>query len=314
MKRRLNFLSPEFVNEGTKIGWRFHFVLTNLPPASDPETAAISSLHMVFATISKELAAIWCLPFYTSEDLELTKKTLFGFSKDLVREMLEKGQELQDVVPLDLRSYDFLDANNNSKPLPFQYRPEYHTDPEGYDFEVEVEDRLTRLRAAAEARRRRLQDIVLYVYEQQIAHGRDGVLDEELATFLRMSGDEVARVIKDDLSGDFETNRMYGSGNKLSRQGIKLAERYIGEGLEGPSNLREFKHLRLAMKQVLILSDLQLLCADLKIVYEDMPSQGLENKILDIVQYCDRVDRIVDLGKWLEQWRPAVDWQSVINI
>jgi formylglycine-generating enzyme required for sulfatase activity len=67
-------------------------------------------------------------------------------------------------------------------------------------------------------------------------------------------------------------------------------------------------HLRKLLTQHFSLDELKLLCTDLDIEYENLAGEGKEAKARDLVAYCDRHVRLVDLVQYIKAERPYIKW------
>lgn len=61
-------------------------------------------------------------------------------------------------------------------------------------------------------------------------------------------------------------------------------------------------------------NELQTLCLQLNIEYEDLAGNTLDNKSLELIEYCARRDRTNELIFLLQQERPLVNWEQPQNI
>ncbi|MBP8000882.1 MAG: WD40 repeat domain-containing protein [Chloroflexi bacterium] len=57
--------------------------------------------------------------------------------------------------------------------------------------------------------------------------------------------------------------------------------------------------------------ELKTLCQDLDIRYADLPAQGHEEKVGELVDYCNRHNRLKDLMKRCHEERPHVNWPEI---
>lgn len=62
------------------------------------------------------------------------------------------------------------------------------------------------------------------------------------------------------------------------------------------------------------LSELQTLCFDLGIKFENLPGETLEDKAREIVDYCRRLDCTSELITYCQKKRPKIDWAEIASV
>ena len=76
-----------------------------------------------------------------------------------------------------------------------------------------------------------------------------------------------------------------------------------------PSEQLNFGPLRQQMSQAFNLDDLRTLCFDLGIEYEDLAGETKQAKIISLIEYTQRHNRLPHLLETLAKVRPATNWQ-----
>jgi hypothetical protein len=70
--------------------------------------------------------------------------------------------------------------------------------------------------------------------------------------------------------------------------------------------------LRRYIQEHFNIGELQALCFDLKIDYDGLSGEGVGNKVRELVAYCLRHRRILDLIRDLSRRRPSIKWQDFV--
>lgn len=73
----------------------------------------------------------------------------------------------------------------------------------------------------------------------------------------------------------------------------------------------EMQQMRMQMAEFFNLNDLQDLCWELGIQYEDLPGAGLSAKVRELLSFCWRNGRLPDLLEYCRTARPHVEWPTL---
>lgn len=76
---------------------------------------------------------------------------------------------------------------------------------------------------------------------------------------------------------------------------------------------KPLSNLRHILAERFNVSELQDLCFDLGVVYEDLPGAGKVDKARELIAYLDRHSRILELVRTGEQVRPDIQWVQVFK-
>lgn len=60
--------------------------------------------------------------------------------------------------------------------------------------------------------------------------------------------------------------------------------------------------------------EIRTLCFDLDVDYEDLPGEGKESKVRELIAYMRRRDRIPELVNYCCEQRPSVDWEAMVKL